>query len=235
MVSVVEPTAGSLSGIKILKDLDGDARSDIAAACAGRRVPASHEFVHHAEDSDDVYFIVSGRVRATIYSKGGREVTFRDLSSGDTFGELSAIDFAPRSASVVTTEESTILTIGGESFRSILHKYPSVAMVVMRELTGLVRLLSDRVVEFSTLGVNNRIHAELLRLAREHGVDSGQSVIQPSPTHADIASRISCNREAVTREFNRLKASEVIEPQGRTLIIPDVERLARMVQEVQGN
>ncbi|MCH9669900.1 MAG: Crp/Fnr family transcriptional regulator [Gammaproteobacteria bacterium] len=235
MVTILEPSAGSLSGIKILKDVDPDARGQIAQACIGRRVPAGHEFVRHAEETDDLYFIVSGRVRATIYSRGGREVTFRDLSSGETFGELSAIDSAPRSASVVASVESTILTISGEAFRDILVRFPSVAMVVMRELTALVRLLSDRVVEFSTLGVNNRIHAELLRLAREHDSEGGGAVIKPSPTHADIASRISCNREAVTREFNRLKSSNVIEPSGRTLIIPNLARLERMVADVQGN
>ena len=46
----------------------------------------------------------------------------------------------------------------------------------MRELTRLVRSLSERVVEFSTLGVKNRIHAELLRLAREHMRDGNTAV-----------------------------------------------------------
>ena len=99
----------------------------------------------------------------------------------------------------------------------------------------VVRRLDERVFEFSTLGVNNRIHAELLRLARR-AADNGQvSVeIEHAPTHAEIANRVSTHREAVTREIKRLEKLGVIEWGRSRHCILDIPKLDEMVREVRG-
>jgi hypothetical protein len=61
------------------------------------------------------------------------------------------------------------------------------------------------------------------------------AMIQPAPTHADLASRISTHREAVTRELNQLSRDGLVERQAGALAIHDVERLARLVQNVVGH
>ncbi len=104
----------------------------------------------------------------------------------------------------------------------------------MKQLAGSVRGLTERVFEFSALAVRNRVHAELLRLARNHMTGENTSKIQPAPTHAELASRISTHREAVTRELNRLSKDGLIERQASSLVIHDVERLANLVQNVVG-
>jgi CRP-like cAMP-binding protein len=115
-----------------------------------------------------------------------------------------------------------------------LRNDPEVSASIHRQLAGLVRSLTERVFEFSTLAVKNRVHAELLRLARDHMEGENTAVISPLPTHAQIAARVSTHREAVTRELNALERSGLIERRGGTLIIPDFARLARTVEEVLG-
>ena len=104
-------------------------------------------------------------------------------------------------------------------------------------LTGLAFLGSafvGSVVEFSTLGVNNRIHAELLRLAREHTQDDNQAEISPVPKHLEMANRVSTHREAVTRELNNLEQNGLIERSKGVLRVKDVSQLERMVRDVIG-
>jgi len=67
-----------------------------------------------------------------------------------------------------------------------------------------IRELTKRVYEFSTLAVRYRIQAEVLRLANLSSRCGNVVNISPAPTHAEIASRTSTHREAVTRELNRL-------------------------------
>ena len=104
----------------------------------------------------------------------------------------------------------------------------------MKRLSRLTRLLSERVFEYSTLAVKNRIHAELLRLARDRIDDNNQAVIDPVPTHADLASRVSTHREAVTRELNSLAQAGLLERHSEKIIVRDVAELERMVHEVTG-
>ena len=82
--------------------------------------------------------------------------------------------------------------------------------------------------------MSNRIHAELLRLAKIGAKDGSGARISPAPTHTEIASRVSTHREAVTRELVRLSKIGLIERDKNVLVIKDVKRLAAMVHEATG-
>ena len=149
------------------------------------------------------------------------------------FGELSALDGNRRSAEVIARSPTLLVSLSASSFLSVLQQYPSVSNYVLNRLAKLIRLLSDRVVEMSTLGVNNRIHAELLRLARTVDPGGASVVIEKMPTRDEFAARISTHREAVSREIGALvKPGLVKKIQKRGLHILDVPRLERMVSDV---
>jgi CRP/FNR family transcriptional regulator, cyclic AMP receptor protein len=181
---------------------------------------------------NEVFFILSGTVRATFHGVAGKDVQFRDQHAGEMFGELAAIDGQPRSAEVIAVTETFLAVVSAADFLAIAAEHPAIARRVLNRLASLVRALSDRVVEFSTLGVNNRIHGELLRLAREFGVQDNQALIKPAPTHADIASRVSTHREAVTREIAALARAGILQRGRGCLRVCDVARLETLVRAV---
>jgi len=222
----------ALATIEIFRDLDRAGLSAIARQCAWRTYAAEQQIVGQLDESREVYFVLSGRARVNLYSPDGRDVTFRDIGPGEIFGELAAIDGAPRSANVVALVDTTIASLRANEFWQVLRDHPAVAAATLRRLVRLVRSLSERVYEFSTFAVRNRIHAELLRLCRDHTIAANQATIDPAPTHAEIASRISTHREAVSRELSDLVRAGVIVRQGQALLIKDVARLAHLVETV---
>ena len=121
-----------------------------------------------------------------------------------------------------------------KEFRKLLKAEPVVAEAVIRELVRNVRTLTKRVYEFSTLALNNRIQAELLRLAGLATREGKGARINPAPIHAEIASRVSTHREAVTRELNRLSRVGIIERRRGALVVHDLDRLAAMLNEMTG-
>jgi CRP/FNR family cyclic AMP-dependent transcriptional regulator len=233
-VATVREDDKTLFGIRVFRDLGPEACRALAKRCHWRRCSAGEQIISYKDPATDVYFIVGGKVRATICSPSGREVTFRDLESGQMFGDLSAIDGSPRSANVVALSDSLIVSMPADTFRNVRREHPEVAEAVIQELVGLVRHLSERVFEFSALGVRNRIHAELLRLARQHMRGANLAEIFPAPKHADIASRVSTHREAVTKDLSELHRAGLLDRRENTLIIRDVAKLERMVREVRG-
>ena len=118
-------------------------------------------------------------------------------------------------------------------FRNVLLTEPEVAERLLKQFVMEIRELTTRVYEFSTLAVRYRIQSEVLRLCEF--VNSGErSKIVPAPTHAELASRTSTHREAVTRELNRLAKIAILEQRKRELVIRDVERLAALVNDAGG-
>jgi CRP-like cAMP-binding protein len=229
-----QPSSLGLRSIGLLDGLASERLEGLARECAWRNYAAGQHIITRDADDRDLYLIVSGRVRVTTYSAGGRQVTFRDIGAGECFGDVAAIDGKRRSADVVALEGSLLAAMPPAVFWRLLREEPRVAERVLQRLAGLVRGLSERVIDLSTLGVQNRIHAELLRLAREAGAAGNSARIDPAPKHADIASRVSTYREQVTRELSALVKAGILERGEHALVIRDLARLERLVEEVRG-
>ena len=129
-----------------------------------------------------MFFLAAGKARVIIYSPEGKAVVFRDLKAGSMFGEIAAIDRGPRSASIEALEACTVASLTADQFEGLMLREPSAAVAALRHLTAEVRRLSERVLEFSTLVVQNRIHAELLRLVADAGQQDGQALLSPAPS-----------------------------------------------------
>jgi CRP-like cAMP-binding protein len=134
---------------------------------------------------------------------------------------------------VLALDHVLVASLSPAHFRELIAQEPLVREQVLQRLAGLVRLLSERVIALSTLGVQNRIHAELLHLARLSGQAGNRVRIAPAPKHADIASQVSTYREQVTREFSALARQGLLEKDGTALVLTDLARLERMVAEVR--
>jgi CRP/FNR family cyclic AMP-dependent transcriptional regulator len=207
----------------------------IANECDWRTLEARRPLFTRNSAGSEIFFLVSGRVRITTFSSQGREVSFQDYEEGAHFGDLSAIDGAPRSADVVTLAPSVFAGLSSAAFLALLQREPLMATRVLRDLTSKVRGLTERVIELSTLGVQTRLHAELLRLAQANGVHDNQSRLDPAPAHAALASKIGTNREQVTRELNALIRTGLLRKESsHALIVADVQRLHTLVAEVRG-
>ena len=233
MVKAAQPSSLGLRGIALFADLSSERLESLARECAWRRFEAEQGIISRASPDRDVYFIVSGRVRVTTYSAAGRQVTFRDFGAGEHFGEVAAIDGMPRSADVVGLEPGLLASLAPAPLARLLREEPAIAERLLRDLAGLVRRLSERVIDLSTLGVHQRLHAELLRLARQAGVKGNRARIEPAPRHADLASQVSTYREQVTRELSALAKAGVLGKDARALVVLDVARLEKMVEEVR--
>jgi len=120
------------------------------------------------------------------------------------------------------------------SFQNLLYKHPQIAEAMLNHLAGQVRRLTERVYEFSSLTGNNRIQAELLRLAEDHMISPNEAFIS-RVIRTDIANLVSTTRESVSREFSHLVELKIIECEGRHDVhVLDVAKLAKMVIEVRG-
>lgn len=229
-----QPSALGLRGIALLAGLSTASLEALARECAWRNFAAGQRIISRDAKDRDLYVVVSGRARVTTYSAAGRQVTFRDLGAGEFFGDIAAIDGEPRSADVVALESALVASMAPAVFRRLLRSEPDVAERVLRGLASLVRRLSERVIDLSTLGVQNRIHSDLLRRARQAGVSGNTARIDPAPRHADIASQVSTYREQVTRELSALAKAGVLGKEDGALVIRDLARLERLVEEVRG-
>ena len=223
-----------LSGINIFSNLELINLEKIEKVFRFKHYAAQEQVIDRQSNSTDIYFIINGSVRVVNYSISGRVVSFADLSAGNYFGELSALDGQPRSASVLALTDSLLASMPQEQFLVLLEEHFPVALKVMQSLAQVVRNSTIRIMDLSTLAANNRIQAELLRLAKDKLTDDNVAKISPIPVHSDIASRVSTSRETVARVFMKLARRGIIERQKKALVVKNVKQLSNMVEKVRG-
>jgi len=198
-------------------------------------VQAGKQIVAANESSRDVYFVTIGKLRALLYSAAeGKPVLFATIGPDEMFGELSAIDGEPRSVTIEAESDCRLAVLSKEQFFRFLADHPEFSFLIMKKLARKVRSLSDRIFEFSTLSVQARVHAELLRLAIVAGEKNGQALISPAPLLADFAARISTHREAVSRVLSRVQEMGIARREGLDLRILSVDALRSLNREARG-
>lgn len=213
-----------------LASIEKGPRERLRAAMTIQNYDRNSLVISHKDQTDDVYFVLIGRARATIFSENGKMVSLREIGPGEVFGELAAIDLSLRSASVSALEPLTIGHLSGAKFRAMIETEPALMWATMRYLTEQVRRMTERVFEFSTLLARDRLAAELVRLARAAAPDASTAVLSPAPTHFELAASISTHREEVSRQMSKLSKLNLIRTENRKLHFLDIEGLEALVK-----
>ena len=219
----LEVTPDSLLGCRFFDRLERADRAHIARFCEGRCYSARAEIVRYADVSRDVYFILSGRVRALMFTSAGKIVTFQELERGEMFGELSAIDGEPRSTSVMALEETSLMRISGPNFKDTVARIPSLAELTMLRLCSLSRFLCDRAYKSQVYSIPQQIRLEVYRILSAHPHPGGAFTLQPTPTHEEIARHVGTNREQVTRVMGDLAKRGLITQSRKSWHVDDMD------------
>lgn len=212
-----------LSDIALFEGMAPDKLAGLARQCSWANYSEHELVVDFADDSTDVRFIISGGVRVIFRAPSGKEMILGEIGEGQFFGELAAIDGQTRSANVTALSRSRICKMPAGVFRALLADHPDIALKVMIVLSGRIRQLNMRLAEHSFLDARFRLYNELIRLSRPRSGKPDQRIISPPPNQSELAERIGCRREVVSREIARLKNENVVEltKGGLVLALPD--------------
>ena len=214
-----------LQKIDLLRGLEHCDFDLLQTRCSLRQHKKNSEILRKNDDSTDIFFVIEGEVIARSFSEEGKEVAFTTIKSGELFGEFSAIDGQPRSASISATEDCLIAQMTSRDFRELVLTTPELGLRLVELLVAKSRRLSQRIFEYGTLPVRLRVQRELVRLYDSRDAQASNNLIQPAPSHYEIATRIATHREAVSRELGHLVSENIIELGKRKIKIRDIDRL----------
>jgi CRP/FNR family cyclic AMP-dependent transcriptional regulator len=180
-----------------------------------REVRPRTVLVTEGEDTDALYIILEGRVRAYVSDSSGREAVLSVMGPGEYFGEL-AYDTGPRSASVVTIEACRLLVVPHADFAGFVEGNPAFARHFINRLIHRVRSLTESVRSLSLMDAYGRVARLLLESSVQEG---GEQFVPERLTQADIASRVGCSREMVSRILKDLVQGGYITMEAERIVI----------------
>ena len=136
---------------RFFADLTDDELSVISRITQKKDFKLGETVFKASEDGQSLYLIRSGEVKVCVEAPDGEVFTLTILKDGDIFGQMSFVDAAPRSATLIAISDVETFTIEKSDFEKIVDNNPRIVYKVMRNIVhhahSIVRGMNSRYIE----------------------------------------------------------------------------------------
>jgi len=210
---------------RLFDGLEDVALDRIAAKMSTFSAPKGRIIMQHGDLATEVFFLITGSAIGQLMDDNGRQILFTEITAGEHFGELAALDGGARSITISASADCTIASLKKPDFLDAMHEFPQIAINLATELGKCLRSMNERVFGLVVHDVETRVAIRLLQLAQreEQLVQAGK--ISGAPTHEEFASFIGSKREAVSRAIARFQKAGIIVSDRKNIVINNLDQL----------
>lgn len=183
------------------------------------------------DEGTALYIIIKGRMKITVPSKLGDEITLAILNRGDFFGEMALLDSLPRSADATAVEETLLYVLNRSDFLSFLIHNENAVRSILYALSSRLRKTDDFLTEVCFLNISARLARRLLEMSESliHENKPGSSM-ELKLTQKDLASLLGTTRETINRELKILRDRGIVSTSRNLITIHNLELLKRCIK-----
>ena len=190
-----------------------------------RDFPVRTAIVRQGDRISTLYVIAAGRAHAIVYSLDGQIVLLHEYLTGDFFGVVSPPYSAIHDADVVAVDEVSSFLLEGNALALLAEQHGCIGLALLKAMVDRLQQTQSRMYEHVALSAIGRVHAELLRRARQ----SADLAIRPAPVVADLALQVSTTRETASRAVNALVRRGIIRRDSDKLVVVAPHRLEELI------
>ncbi|MCY1721107.1 Crp/Fnr family transcriptional regulator [Prolixibacteraceae bacterium Z1-6] len=187
-----------------------------------------HIIFYEGRTSTGVYCLEQGRAKIYRVGMDGKEQILRLATAGSLLGIRALLKGERYSASAATLEDSVICFINKSFFFHLIEKHPKMNAEIVEHLCELLKDAEDKIISIAQKPVRERLAESLLILNRVFKPD-GENEIKPniSLPREDLANIVGTATETIIRLLHDFKEEKLVEIDGRSIILSDIEGLKR--------
>jgi CRP/FNR family cyclic AMP-dependent transcriptional regulator len=206
----------------------------LARIAVGRSFKRGAIVMRQGDTEDmDLYCVMKGHLKVTRSDRHGDELFINLLHPGDHIGEIALLDGGPRSATVQALDACELLSIRRLDFMRILNlsPQPGIGSKLLVTMARLIRKLTERVHESSSLAVRTRVAKRLNELADLVGtsIDAQSVILNVKLSQQEFGDMVQATRESVNKCLRELARAGIIERTGGRIVIRDRQRLRALI------
>lgn len=128
----------NLRKVEIFAGLNDAELLQVAGLCKAIRTPANHTIFKEGDTGDELYVVHEGSVRVMITTRtndgAATASTINLLYPGQCFGEQALLGGAARTATIESSEPTTLIIIKATEFDALAEQHPHIGFIVIRNL-----------------------------------------------------------------------------------------------------
>jgi CRP/FNR family cyclic AMP-dependent transcriptional regulator len=179
----------------------------------------------------EVYLVMEGRLRLSVLSPDGRELSFAHAVIGDVFGEIAALDGAQRSADATAITRVRLKTLSRSALHRLLAGNSTIALAAIKLLCTRLRDVSEHFEAIALHPVEVRLARLLLDRLGGNAVDGGSAVasLPLDMTQSELGLLIGSTRQRTNAALTSLEKAGAISRSGNLLqcAVPELQRIAQ--------
>ncbi|MGD9669847.1 MAG: Crp/Fnr family transcriptional regulator [Hyphomicrobiaceae bacterium] len=175
----------------------------------------------------DVYLVTQGRVRLSVLTVEGRELSFAHAEAGSVFGEIAMLDEGPRSADATAVVKTDALSLGRGAFMRLAESRPHLVDAVVRFLCRRIRDADQQLEAIALCPIEVRLARFFLAAARQKDPEAveGSVAVDLGMSQGELAMLIGASRPKVNTALSMLESSGAITRKGSQFTC-DIEELS---------
>jgi CRP-like cAMP-binding protein len=211
--------------------LEPAARAAVAREMRDVTLEGGSMLFARGDPGNDIYLVIEGRIRLSVLSSDGRELSFAHAVPGDIFGEIAALDGAPRSADATAITPVRLKTMSRSALHRLLATNPATALAVIKLLCGRLRDVSEHFEAIALHPIEVRLARLLLDTLEERATSTAEKVASLSLgiTQSELALLMGSTRQRANAALTVLERAGAIRRAG-DVIDCNLEKLRRVAQ-----
>ncbi len=178
------------------------------------------------DPAERLFVVAEGKIKLLQHAPNGRSVLLDILTSGEFFGNLATLGVSRYPDTAQSQTQACVLSIRSEEFRQVLDEHPELALKTMAIMAERLQSANQRVLQLSSMPVDQRIAFTLLELGKKHGRKQEARLLIDVPlSRDDLAEMTGATTETVSRVMSQLHSRGIIETGRQWVAITDQDQL----------
>lgn len=220
-----------IARIPVFSGLSRGQLADLQAIVLEKNFGKGELIFSEGDEGDGFYIILAGRVKVFKLSADGKEHILHIFAPGQTFGEVPVFAGEHFPASAEAIHDTRALFFPRSAFVALLEKNPALSLKLLADLSLKLRQFAVQIENLSLKEIPARLATYLLYLAEEQGRDDQVTL---SISKGQLASLLGTIPETLSRIFAKLSAQQLIQVEGRKIVLKDAEGLRDLAQSGKG-
>ena len=176
-----------------------------------------------------IFCINAGVVKVYKTASNGKEQIVHLAQKGDFLGYAALLGEENYTNSAMIVEDAKICFIPKEAFLNTLLGNTQFFKRVTKQLSHELGVMEEKLTDATQKSIRERLAYVLLHLASSYGIEGGENQkIDLVLSREEIASIVGTATESIIRLLSEFKKDNLIELDGKKIIIKDKRGLARL-------
>ncbi len=203
---IADAALSLLTELELFAGVPSAALAKLAGALRPRTLRGGELLCGRGDPGDRLFVVLEGRLRVSVVTAEGRELSMRIAGPGEMVGEIAVFDGGARSTDMTAIGPTRVGALPAEALFAALAEHPAIARNALRLVCRRLRDTTEQLESIALYPIEQRLARLLLVALRDAPATPGRrEPVALNLTQTEIAQLLGASRPKVNGALAKLE------------------------------